>query len=219
MAFIEHYMSIYDSELSKFRNFCADIFGFIPDEENPNRFWCDETKAIGIEAEKASSSSYIRLSNIYTNSGNRYYTLGVTLADDTHGVYYQMSKDKDVKYMRGSSGSSSTKVARLIFAKSDNGDWCIFTDSYMYHKNGRMFIGTAHDNISANTPFSIFKVPNLAAGGFFPNLYKVYTATLLNIEGTYADFGGDGYRIVNAQCIGSGSDTYADYAFPVADES
>lgn len=216
MAFIEHSINIYDAALTKFHDFFVNTLGLIPDDEDPAMVWCDETKTIGIKG-LIGSGSKINL-DIYTNSGETSYSLSGSFGDSSYDTYWQMSKDKDVKYVRGT-GSTSAVIARLLIAKSDNGDWCIFAGDYMYHKNGRMSIGSPDVSSYSNTPFSASKMPDLAAGGSFPNLYKMLTSTVFSLAGTYVNFNGDPYRIVYAGTSSSANSIAGNYAFPVADEA
>lgn len=213
MAFIEHSAEIYDTTLEKFRNFFVNTFEMIPDDEDTDLLWCDNTKTIGIKGKITSNTLYI---DICTNSGEAYYSLTTNLAATaTRNIFWQISKDGDVKYIRSSNTAMTQSALRLLFAKSDNGDWCIFTDTYMYHKNGQLAIGEQGVTAYVNTPFSACRMPNLAAGGSFPNLYKMQTATLFEIAGIYVNFGGEAYRVVTVQ----NTNPKASYAFPAADET
>ena len=222
MAFIEHSAVLSGSDAAATKantvDFLKNTLGMIQDSENDMIFWCHEQKTVGLRISE--SGSYGMYAVIHTANGTESPSEDFSIASSSATLYWQMSKDKDVIYLREYRSSSSTTVGRMAFAKSDNGDWCAFNDNYMYHKNGRMYIGSPNITANSNTPFSVVKMPNLAAGGSFLNFYKFLTATSFTLSGTYVDFDGKPFRAVcTATSSGSSSSIAANYAYPVADES
>lgn len=222
MAFIEHSANLSGSDAAATKantvDFLKNMLGMIQDSENDMIFWCDDKKTVGLRIHEGGPSTMY--ADIHTAEGTESPSEDFTIASSSATLYWQMSKDKDVIYLREYRSLSSSTVGRMAFAKSDNGDWCAFNDNYMYHKNGRMYIGSPAITTNSNTPFSVVKMPNLAAGGSFPNFYKFLTATNFTLSGTYVDFGGKPFRAVcTVTSVGSSSNISANYAYPVADES
>ena len=221
MAFVEHSASIYSEDLSLAKEFLRDTIGLVQDENDDTIFWCDETKRVGLQVMYVSGTG-IKLRAGYNSDGTlKGWNLDGSIAYNSSATtYWQFSKDKDVKYIRGYVTSATTIMGRLILAKDSNGEWCILSDNYLYHKGGRMTLGGVNTTTAANTPFSAVQMPNLASptGGKFTGLYKILTATIFSLAGTYVNFEEEPYRVVNTENVNANSATHPNFAFPVADE-
>lgn len=211
----KEYQQVGNGQTNYLMDFITQHIPFVQDEDNPYLLWCDEEHNIGIDICYQSDSVHIYCNgDIYNHRvGNNYYS------SDGYRTFVQSSKKGAVYYLaqrRVNESDSNGLSPNIVFAKDITGDWAIIIDSKLYYKNGIINISNVGIEPDYNVPFSATKFYNIANNAAFEELYKIDSATTFALRGTYVNFGGQGYRVVDARSTKS-YDALPCYAFPVAD--
>lgn len=216
--FKEYYLQTKSATtMSKFAEFITSHSQLIVDNNDKWIYWCDESHSIGIRLVGNGSGDSI---DIYCNN-DTYKISGVRFnVSDTYDTYIQTSKNGAVTYLsqhKSTNPDTYENSPNIVFAKDATGNWAIIIGSTLYYKNGTVDIGSVGVEPDYNAPFSAAKVYNTATGAAFEELYKINSATIFSLRGTYVNFGGQGYRCVDGR-IAKLYNALPCYAFPVADE-